>query len=280
MKHYYLLFLLFILTSPIFTQGLLFKNPIDQSIGRTGALGDGPWSFFSNPSGIASTKTPSAGFGYHSGFHIKELGSRAAFASIPTSLLTGAAGFTHFGFEHFNIQQYALATARQIAPWLQMGVRVSYFLRQQTGSERLGITTLDAGLQIKPDPRVSLGFFVINPARVKWKLQDWDEYQPSFVAAAIAYKPAKEVSLELGVLKNDGFATEASFAIEAPIHKLVTLRGAAVTNPLRLGFGSSFLWQSFGFDVGFNHHATLGFSSTFGLVFYLPSFARTNSPQL
>ena len=279
MKHCYLLFFLTILTSPIFTQSFLFKNPVDHGIGRNGALGSGAWSFFSNPSGITTIKVPSAGIGYSSGFHIKELASKAAFASIPTSYFTGAVGFTHFGFQNFNMQQYSLAAARQLAPWLQMGVRFNYFLRHQTGSETFGITTLDAGLQIKPDPKVSIGFFTVNPAQVKWNLHDWEEYQLSAVAAALAYNPASEVSLEIGVLKNSDYPPETSFAIEAPVHKMVVLRGAAVTNPFRLGFGSSLLWQSMGFDIGFNHHATLGFSSSFGMMFYLGSFTRSKAER-
>lgn len=280
MKQLFLFLVLLQLSNSAFSQGLLFFSPVDQGIGRTGALGHTPWSFFTNPSGIAGLDRPSAGFGYHSGFQIMELGTRAAFAAIPTSLLTGAAGFSHFGFEHYSMQQYSIATARQMAPWLRLGIRFNYFLRHQTGSENFAIATLDAGIQIEPDAKVSIGFFTINPARIKWKLHDWDEYQPSIVAAAIGYKPANNLNLEFGVLKNAGYPTDVSFSMEAPLHKTVVLRGAVATEPFRLGFGTGFLWQSLGFDVGFNHHATLGFSSTFGMLFYLRSGARTNSEKL
>ncbi len=277
MKQIFLLVIFILLRCTVNSQGVLFLSPDEQGIGKTGALSTKSWSFFTNPAGIASTNAAYAGIGYFSGFNIKELSSRAAFASVPTSLLTGAAGFTHFGYEHFSIQQYSLAAARQMAPWLRLGIRFNYFIRHQTNSENYGISTLDAGLQINPDPKVSVGFFTVNPARVEWKLPDWNEYQPSGVAAAVAYKPVATLKLELGLLKNSEYPAETSFAIEAPIHKLVTLRGAATTEPLRLGFGGGLEWEYVAFDIGFNHHSTLGFTSSFGLLFNFNSLFQRNS---
>ncbi len=278
MKQFSLLGILLVINLSVFSQGVLFFSPVDQGIGRTGTLGVDSWSFFSNPAGLSGVDMPSAGIGYYSGFHIKELASRAAFGCFPTSLVTVAGGFTHYGYEHFNIQQYALAAARQMAPWLRLGIRINYFLRNQTGSERLGLATLDAGFQIDPDPKVSIGFFTINPARLKWNLSDWSEYQASGVAAAIGYKPVQSLNLELGVLKNVGYPVETCFAIEAPIHKQVVIRGAVTTEPLRLGFGAGFKWQLLSFDLGINHHSTLGFSSSFGILFYLRSLSKNNTP--
>lgn len=278
MKQFIFVVALIFYFGQVLTQGVLFYSPTEQAIGRTGALGSTSWSFFSNPAGIASVENSSAGIGYYSGFHIKELSSRAAFVAIPLSLLTGATGFSHFGFEHYSLQQYSVAAARQMAPWLRLGIKFNYFLRSQTGSRQYEISTLDAGFQIEPDPKVSVGFYVINPARVKWKLQDWDEYQPSVVAAALAYKPVTSLILELGVLKDADSPASTSFSIEAPLYnKMATLRGALSTEPLRLGFGAGIQWRFICFDLGLNHHETLGFSSSFGMLFNISYLSRHKS---
>lgn len=280
MKHFYLAFFIFLSISSAFSQGVLFYSPVDQAIGRTGALTSSGWSFFSNPSGIAKSDVASAGVGYYSGFHIKELSSRAAFVNIPTSLVNVSGGFTHYGFEHYSLQQYSLATAKQLAPWMRLGVKFNYLLRHQTGSENFGLTTLDAGVQLEPDPKFAVGFYVVNPARMQWKLHDWNEYHPSAVSAALAYKPTVFLSVELGVVKSNEHPAEVSFAIEAPVHEMVVLRGAMVSKPLRLGFGAGFNWQSIDFNVGFNHHQTLGFSSAFGLLFNIWSISGRRNSQL
>ena len=264
-------FLLLFFDFWISAQGLLFLNPSDQSIGRSGAVGTDGWSLFSNPSGLATVSYTSAGIGYYSGFNIKELSSRAAFAVLPLPWITAGAGMVHFGFEHYSLQQFSIATGREMAPWLKMGLRFNYFLRRQTGCETEGLMTLDGGLQVMPHPRVTVGFYVVNSAQQKWHLPDWDEVQPSVVAVALQYNPSALLKMELGLTKQTDFLPEVSFGIDFLVHKQVLLRGAVASEPLRLGLGTGLNWRNVTFDMGLKHHATLGFSSSFGIILHLRS---------
>lgn len=264
-------FLLLFFDVWISAQGVLFFNPSDQGIGRTGALGTDGWSLFTNPSGLASLEEPHAGIGYYSGFHLKELSSRAAIAVVPLPWMTAGAGMVHFGFEHYSMQQFMLAASREMAPWLKLGLRFNYLVRRQTGNESMGLFTLDAGLQITPHPEIFLGFYAVNPAQQKWRLHDWDELQPSLVAAAVQYRPSSLLKMDVGLLKETAFKPELSFGMDFSVHKLVVLRGAVTGEPLRLGLGAGLSWRNLTFDMGLNHHATLGFSSSFGILLHLPT---------
>ncbi|WP_026474568.1 hypothetical protein [Alkaliflexus imshenetskii] len=263
--------------SPILSGAVTFKAPSGQILGRTGALNDDAWSFFTNPAGAAKMVVPVAGIGYQNDYLLNELSSRSALFVVPTSLCVGATGFSHYGFRHFSIQNYSLMAARELAPWLNMGMRFNYHLRQQTGSKNFGLLTIDTGIQFFPDEKVSIGFFVSNPGQVKWDLDEIVEYHPTFVSSAIQYQPVPALKFELGVAKEMELPAAISFFMEGPLHPQFLMRGGAATSPLRLGIGAGVIWQSLMFDIGLNHHSTLGLSSSFGILFNLPSIKRRQS---
>jgi hypothetical protein len=109
---------------------------------------------------------------------------------------------------------------------------------------------------------------------LKWKLPYWEEYQTSFLGAAVCYEPVKELSLEMGIIKNIKFPEQLSFSVNVPLHEQVVLRSAIMTNPVCIGFGGGFKWKPLTIDLAFNHHATLGFSSSFGLLYSIASLIK------
>ena len=244
----------------------LFYNPIDHGIGRNGAVTLHPWSHFSNPSGIAGVSEITAGIGYHRSFEVKEFDSKTILCIIPTKLVVAGVGYSYFGFEYFNIQRYNLSVARSIAPWCNMGIRFNYITHRQIEAEANYVITFDAGLQFVPAEKVRIGFYAVNPASTQWNLPDWDEYQNVFMAAAIAYEPVQNLSLEMGILKNSKYPAELSFSLEVPLYEQIVIRGNVATEPLRLGLGAGFKWKAFMFDAGFGYHSALGISSSFGLL--------------
>lgn len=247
-----------------------FNSPVEGVLGKSGAGDQTLWAFFSNPAGLAWVNRPLAGVGYNRDYHLKELSSRALFVVLPTRWLVVGGGLVHQGFEHFNYQQYSVTTSRQMAPWLNLSLRSNITVRHQTGIEDRTLFTLDAGLQLQTHEQVKIGFYANNPAQTKWRFYGEEgEYHPSIVGASITYFPSSNVDMELGILKQSLEATRISFALSAPIHSNVILRGAASSAPIRLAFGIGLNWQGFTFDMGINHHAFLGFSSAFGIIYTL-----------
>ena len=263
--------LLFInLFNYINAQDDLFNNPVDHAVGRTGALTIDSWSHFSNPSGISDINEITAGIGYNRLFDVKEFDSKSALCIIPTKLINIGAGYVYYGFELFNIQRINLSAARNIAPWCKMGMRFNYLVQRDIYAEKISIFTLDAGLQLKTSEKTALGFYAVNPMAVKWKLPDWEQYQTSYLAAAFLYEPVNELSFEAGIIKNMKLDHEFSFSLNVPIYDKIILRGAVMSNPIRLGLGGGFKWKPIKLDIAVNHHSVLGFSSSFGLLFSIP----------
>jgi len=274
MKITFLFISLTIFLPLISAQDDLFNNPVDFGMGRTGAVTVDAWSHFSNPSGIADMTDLTVGIGYNNQYGIKEFDSKSAICIIPTKLLNIGAGYVYYGFEQFNIQRGNLSVARNIAPWLKMGMRFNYISQYQIFTERFSLFTIDAGLQLKPSKNVGIGFFAVNPMGVKWQFPDWEEYQNSFLGAALLYEPLKALTIEMGIIKNIKYPAELSFSVNVPVFEQIILRGAVMTNPVRIGFGGGFKWKPISIDLAFNHHATLGFSSSFGLLFSISSLIK------
>ncbi|MCL2074743.1 MAG: hypothetical protein FWH18_12545 [Marinilabiliaceae bacterium] len=261
----------FLCNNPIFAQDDLFNNPVDHALGRTGAVTVDTWSHFSNPSGISDIEQIKVGIGYNRLFEVKDFDAKAAICIFPTKLLNIGAGYVHYGFELFNTQRVNISAARSLAPWIKMGMRFNYIIQHEISSDKHSIFTLDAGLQLKPSEKTGLGFYTVNPFAVKWKLPHWEQYQTSFVAAAFLYEPIKELSFEIGAIKNMKFDPEYSFALNVPVFDKLILRSAILTNPIRIGFGGGFNWKPITLDFAVNHHSVLGFSSSFGLIFSIPN---------
>ncbi|MDR2926959.1 MAG: hypothetical protein LBV41_01965 [Cytophagaceae bacterium] len=270
-----LFFVLFTTISAI-AQDDLFHNPVDAAVGNTGSTTTHAWSFFSNPAGISNISDVIAGIGYHHPYGIKELDSKTIHCIIPAKLLITGVGYTYYGFEYFNIQRENIVAARQIASWCQMGLRFNFLTMKQQNFESYHVFTVDGGIQLKPSEKIRIGFYAANVGAVRWKLPDRNEYQSSFVAAGVAYEPAKGVVLETGIVKDSKRLSEYSFALTVPLHKNIVFRGAGMSTPLRLGFGAGFKWKPFAINVGMNHHASLGFSSSFGLLFAVGSLFKDN----
>lgn len=253
-----------------------FTTPVEGILGKSGALDQTVWSFFTNSAGLSSIENITAGVGYENEYSLKELSTRALLVVVPTKYLVVAGGFAHQGFEKFNTQHYNIAFSRKMAPWLSLSVRPHFIIRHQEQLQDLTLFTLDAGLQLYPSNKVKIGFFVDNPVQSQWKLHSEElEYQPTIVRSAFSYKPSTIIDMELGVLKQDNYKTHISYALIAHLHKYVVVRGAVSSSPIRFALGMCVEWQGIDFDLGLNHHTALGISSSFGITYAFSKNKKT-----
>lgn len=261
--------LLLLFLTPSKAQHVWFKSPTSGILGSSGALDKCSWAFYTNPAGLSELKGSVAGIGYQNDFHLKELSTRTAFVSFPFKAAIFSGGYTHSGFQHFYTQQFQLAFARNLAPWLNMGLRFNYHLRYQTGSKTSQLTTLDAGWQLAVSENIHMGFYALNPAQTQWRFVDANESQPVALAASVDYTPVSGLRLETGLVKEMDFPPSLSFLVDSQIHQAISVKGSATSSPLRFGLGTGILWQSITFDMGLMHHETLGLSSSFGILYHL-----------
>ncbi|ASB48736.1 hypothetical protein [Alkalitalea saponilacus] len=262
-------FFSFLSLSVVFCQIQVFNSPVDGIMVRSGAMSGDAWAFFTNPAGTAHNPVLAAGAGYESVFHLSKLSSRAAFAVYPSRYGVVSGGFSQYGFSSFNLQQYSISFAREMAPWLRLGIKGTRMVRYQQSYGNHGIFLMDAGLQIMPSSQFAIGFFTANPSRQIWDLDNHTEYHASYSAASILYEPSSGLFLELGVIKEMEEDAVVNFSVEAPVHQQVNLRGGVSSAPFRLAFGAGLEWEMIRFDAGINHHPALGYSSAFGIVYVI-----------
>ncbi len=258
---------LLLFSETIKAQPGLFHSPADRIIGCTGAVENSAWAFFSNPSGTSGLSYPVAGMGYESPYSIKELSSRAIFVIMPTNIITLGGGFSQYGFSYYNIQQYALSFAREMAPWLRLGVRFNYLVRHQMYFRNLNLIIVDFGFQTIPLENVVMGFYVINPSQEIWDSNNSNDHYPSMVSASVLYKATHGLVVESGVSKQIENKAVFSFSLDKNIADKIALRGGFSSSPFRYGLGTGIKLTGLSFDVGLNYHSALGISSAFGILY-------------
>jgi len=252
-----------------YSQHSSFKNPANEILGNKGTLEKGPWAFFTNPAGLSDIDYIIIGIGNQNDFLIQELNARTIFASIPYKSSTLTAGYTYTGFRLFNIQEYNFALAKQLAPWLNMGIRFNYSNRQQNGKMKAQIFTINAGWQLIPLEQIQLGFYMRNPTQNKWRTDYESKNSQTLIATSLAYHPSKNIVLEAGISKYIDYDPSVSLMLTSKIYKTISIKGNVSSSPLRIGLGSSLTWQNSQFDIGLSHHETLGLSSAIGLIYNL-----------
>ncbi len=274
--YFVLLIQLLFLSNNLFSQEQI-NTPVEGILGKSGALDETAWSFFTNSAGLSNKKSITAGLGYANDYNLKELSSRSLFVVVPTKLIVVSGGFVHQGFEKFNTQHYNIALSRKMAPWLNLSIRPHFIIRHQEQLDDLMLFTLDAGFQLFPSDKVKIGFFIDNPAQSKWTLHSEEqEYHPTIVRSAFSFAPSSNVDMELGVFKQDNYKTHISYALIGQLHKYIVVRGVVSSSPIRFALGMGVEWQGINFDVGLNHHTALGISSAFGITY---SFSKNKKAE-
>lgn len=248
-----------------------FPSPVSFSPGLSGASDTTVWSLFSNPSGICNVKHVAVGCGYHNSFLVDALSSQAAFVVVPMSLFHGGVDYSRFGNELFNHQHFSFSMAREIAPYLKMGVRFRYLMRTIWGADNSDTFTFDAGLSFYVSENTMFAFYSRNPAGQSLKDDFSEQPLPSFLAFACHVKlsPVFGVGAEFSH-RNELSRQVYGVIMSARVYSLVELRSTISAKPVRFGLGASVWWEGFELTLAASHHDHLGLSSTAGIVWYLP----------
>ncbi|HBL78134.1 MAG: hypothetical protein A2W90_13690 [Bacteroidetes bacterium GWF2_42_66] len=126
-------------------------------------LSDG-WSAFGNQAGMVSASHPEAGISYSNYFLLKELGLKAAYASMPVGENIFAVTFYRFGNELYSENKLGLAYAREIIPGFSAGFQFNYFFIHLPENEKSpGISVFEGGIQYRLNEKLLIGAHCFNP---------------------------------------------------------------------------------------------------------------------
>ena len=217
------------------------------------------WSLYYNPASLAGIKQWQAGIYYENKFLLKQTALKSVALSTP--LLKGniAAGYTHYGYDLYNEQQFSLAYSRYIHSSIAVGLQFNY--RMLNIAESYGSTgniIAGIGLLAHLSDKLSMGAYTYNPHRAK---RSTNEYYPTFLGVGMSYNFSEQVTLSADVCKNSTDKPNVKVGVQYNPYDNITLRaGVASGGNTQFSFGFGIKLKQIVINIAAQYQPVLGFS--------------------
>jgi hypothetical protein len=231
------------------------------------------WSVHHNQAGLGFLKNASAGAYYESRFLLPELALKGAVVALPLSKLPGTFGvsFRSFGYSLYSESKIGLAYGRAFGDNLSIGMQFNY---QQV---RIGdvygnrnVFTVEAGMQYRLNPKLTIAAHVYNPNRAKLTTLDQDRL-PSVIRFGFNYKFSDKLFLAFETEKDTYNPAVFRGGIEYLMGDVLFLRAGFGTNPFANSFGFGLKLKRLQVDFAGNFHPVLGFTPQSSLTYQFSS---------
>lgn len=225
-----------------------------------------PWCVFSNQAGISRIDKKYAGISYRHVFDLKELSTKSVFAAVPTKWGAWGATYTHFGYEQYSEQMVGLVYGKQLAKFLDIGVKVDYLfskVAKQPGSRQSFF--FETGFIFSLPYRIVVGVHTSNPGNIARLTAPEQLYVAEKYTAGVSWKPDEVFTIATQL---DMVDSEALFSagVEYVYRQFLTARAGFRTgyNSVYAGLGG--VWNRFELSVNYNTHIYLGNLMSFCLM--------------
>lgn len=231
------------------------------------------WSVHHNQAGLGFLKNASAGAYYESRFLLPELALKGAVVALPLSKLPGTFGisFRSFGYSLYSESKIGLAYGRAFGDNLSIGMQFNY---QQV---RIGdvygnrnVFTVEAGMQYRLNPKLTIAAHIYNPNRAKLTTLDQDRL-PSVIRFGFNYKFSDKLFLAFETEKDTYNPAVFRGGIEYLMGDVLFLRAGFGTNPFANSFGFGLKLKRLQVDFAGNFHPVLGFTPQSSLTYQFSS---------
>ena len=241
-------------------------------MGRSGCCGMDPWAIQNNPAGLAKLD------GWHFGLYadnqwlLKETALKSGVA-IKKIHKVGSLGLLveQFGGSQYNESLFGLAYARDFGPYLQMGLRVDYYLLHWgEGYSNRGAFGFMIGVQSQVTERLRVGTCLAHPLQRLKTLHE--DRLPVVMRFGLAYRFTEDFMGQCEVERDnsrEGMRLKAG--VEYEIFRRFRLRAGAQHNPNLLSFGVGYQLKRIEMDVAVETHALLGATIQVGITYPLRS---------
>jgi hypothetical protein len=193
------------------------------------------------------------------------------FSSVIPVQKVGAFGFSYdyFGYSAFNENRLSATYARQFGEVISAGLKFNYFriAIEENGAAHAG--AFEAGIQIKPTPKMRIGAHIINPIRQVID-KEWSETLFTAIKTGISWHPSDKLMLALEAEKAIDFAFRLKTGMEYKIAEPLYLRVGGATNPTLFTFGVGTEIKSLKIDFASSWHMQLGYSPHIGFIYGFP----------
>lgn len=236
------------------------------ALANAGASTSDLWNISGNPAGFTTITSFSASIGYESRFTNKAFSTQSAVMGFPVKANYFGLSFISFGTQPYKETTSSLSYAKTFGPDFSAGLKFNYHSVSISDYGSINAYSIEAGLQVKVLPELTLGTHVINPtcARLGAELQN-----PLLTTFRFGchYDFSKRSFWVTEVEKTLSFAPVIKTAVEYGLTDVVSLRGGILTNPFRQTAGIGLHTAGFRMDVGAMSHSALGFSPQMNLEY-------------
>jgi hypothetical protein len=236
--------------------------------GASVAVGQNPWSVFSNPATMTGLDGRTLSFSYvPSPFGLKEL-AHGAFSFVePTSAGSFALSGSRFGFELYREVDLQLSYAKDLSDLLCVGATVHYY---HLSIERYGSAQtfgFDIGFLAHLSDQIRWGFTAFNVNAPT--IGSAKEELPQVYVTGLAYSPLPDGAIMVDIEKDIRFPVELHIGVEYKLLDLVALRAGTTSDPAILSAGLGIHYSFVQLDYAFTDHAELGATHQASLSLYL-----------
>lgn len=244
-------------------------NPGAKQIGMANsdvALGNDAFTLFTNPAGLSQMNWRELGIFYSPApFGVSELANGFMAFHEPTEYGSFAFGAMSYGFELYRENKFLLGYSYKYLNKYFIGLSVGYHTVsiKRYGDDNAFILNLGGLIYIFDELR--WGFALSNVNRATWGKEK--DQIPVLLNSGFSYDVINNLSLNLAVEKEINYKPSLQFGVAYNIVDFFGIRTGFSTEPDRYCAGVGINYSYFQFDYSVFHHAELGFTHQFGLLF-------------
>ena len=232
----------------------------------TVALAD-VWSYHHNPAGLAFVKSTSAGLSYENRFLLKELQSQGAVVAHPLKVGVISAGAQMYGYRAYRTTRVGLGYSMLLGQNISAGVQLNYQGMRIDNYGSKGTVTAEAGILAKINPKISLGFSVMNIGMAKLSEFEDDRFS-TYMRLGLNYQISSKVAILAEIDKSIESKLRVKAGMEYELLDRFFLRLGAASSPTEITFGIGYEFKNrLKIDMGSAWQQHLGWSPHFGLTY-------------
>ncbi len=225
------------------------------------------WSIYHNQAGLANLKNMTVGAYFGNKYFVKELSLKSIAFVLPTKTGVFGVNYTHFGYSLYSENKIALAYARKLGKYISMGIQLDYlYTKLPEDYGKKGTALAEVGIRSEPIKNLVIAAHVFNIWQAK--IADYDnERIPTIFKIGMSYTFSDKVLVSIQTDKNIYDKPIFKAGVEINMHNKLFLRTGISSNPYFNTFGIGYNLKNFQFDLSFEKHQTLGYSSSMSITY-------------
>ncbi len=238
------------------------------ALGYTSVTQSDEWSVFNNQAGLAWCKRFSAGIYFENRYLLKDLSQKALAITLPAGRGAFGVSIRHFGFAMYSEMNTSIAYGMQLTKYFSAGVQVDYLrLHVADGFKDNSIFSCEIGLQFRAGEHLWMGLHVANPVPVKLSTLTHERI-PTLMRFGLSWRITEGLHSDVEVEKDLVHKPALKAGIEYRPAKSLSIRMGLLSNPATFTFGFGLEFGSLQFDIASSYHLVLGYSPQASLTYY------------